>query len=63
MEFKNIRQISKDKTHRALIVGLIFGIESATRKYLFKSVYCISDRIALLFNDFQVLFSNAFIHS
>ena len=27
MELKNIRQISKDRTHRTLIVGLIFGIE------------------------------------
>ena len=26
MELKNIRQISKDRTHRTLIVGLIFGI-------------------------------------
>ena len=63
MEFKNIRQRSKDSTHTTLIVGVIFGIESATMKYLFKSAYCISDRIALLFNDFKVLFSNAFIYS
>ena len=63
MEFENIRQISKDNTHRILLVGLIFGIENATMKYWFKSAYCISDRIALLFNDFQVLLSNAFIYS
>ena len=63
MEFENIRQISKDNTHRTLLVGLIFGIENATMKYWFKSAYCISDRIALLFNDFQVLLSNAFIYS
>ena len=61
MEFKSIGQISKDNAHRTLIVGLIFGKESTTMKYWFKSVYCISDRIALLFNDFKVLLSNAFI--
>ena len=63
MEFKNIRQISKDNTHRTLLVSLIFGRESGTMKYWFKSAYCISDRIALLFKDFQVLFSNAFLYS
>ena len=63
MDLKNIRQIFKDRTHTTLIVGLIFRIESTTLKYWFKSVYCISDRIALLFNDFKVLFSNAFIYS
>ena len=63
MEYKNRRQLSKDNTHRTLIVGLIFGIESAKLKYLFKSVYCIPDRIALLFNDFPVLLLNAFLYS
>ena len=63
MDLKNIRQIFKDRTHRSLIVGLIFEKESTTLKYWFKSVYCIFDRIALLFNDFQVLLSNAFIYS
>ena len=63
MEFKNIRQISKDNTYITLQVGLKFGVESATMKYLFKSAYCITDRIALLFMDFQVLLSNAFINS
>ena len=27
MEFENMRQISKDNTHRTLLVGLIFGIQ------------------------------------
>ena len=63
MEFENIRQISKDNTYITLQVGLKFGVESATMKYWFKSAYCITDRIVLLFMDFQMLLSNAFINS